>query len=373
MSHSSVGARNPLAPEASSSSSPSSNRGNTVQADPLPRKVGELGYDAAVHGVSTPRSGTSPDSTPLGPHPAERNEPNTNAPATASSPREMTHSRTDTSSTASSEESPAAQTTSPAGQSSTSLAPSATSVSSISRIRKKFIPSPKPSKHLWGMAPRTLCKFFLLFFFLAGVCAGWGIAINANAKGSGSLFGGGGGMNVVVFVHVAFSVIVLTQLLFIERTIFRLRAERFSFLHPEAELPTTRHPFGRSRAIGLAFAPWQRPPLPTYAAALRAAPTATGDVEDQEIARMVAIGRGDVPPTYGNTRGSTLLAYGLGAGPLANHRISGSSQRTTASRAPSNGGGSRPVSYGESQQIEDALRAVKLEESLSRLEAAHHN
>jgi len=224
------------------------------------------------------------------------------------------------------------------------------------------------------MAPRTLCKFFFLFFFLAGVCASWGIAIKANAQGNGSLFGGGG-MNVVVFVHVAFSVIVLTQLLFIERTVFRLRAERFSFLHPEAELPTTRFPLsGRSHAIGLAFAPWQRPPLPTYAAALRAAPTATGDVEDQEVARMVAMGRGDVPPTYGNTRGSTLLAYGLGAGPLGNYRISGSSRFSNASRASrreAEEGGSRPYSYGESQQIEDALRAVKLEETLGRLEAGN--
>jgi len=226
------------------------------------------------------------------------------------------------------------------------------------------------------MAPRTLCKFFLLFFFLAGVCTGWALATKANSEGAGNLFGNGGGMNVVVFVHVAFSVIVLSQLLFIERTIFRLRAERFSFLHPEAELPTTRNPFSsRPHGIGLAFAPWQRPPLPTYAAAIRAAPTATGDVEDQEVARMVALGRGDVPPTYGNTRGSTLLAYGFGAGPFAS-RISGSSQHTTASRTArrdAEAGGSRPVSYGESQQLEDAMRAVKLEETLTRLEAAHHN
>jgi len=180
-------------------------------------------------------------------------------------------------------------------------------------------------------------------------------------------------MNIVVFVHVAFAVITLTVLLFIERTMFRLRAERFSYLHPEMELPT-RSPFagGSLHSHGLSFAPWQRPPLPTYAAAIRTAPTATGDAEDQEVARMVAIGHGDVPPVYGNTRGSTLLAYGLGAGPLANRATSRSSNystRGTLAVPDADDTGSRPVSYGQSQQIEDALRAQKLEETLSRLEA----
>jgi len=216
-------------------------------------------------------------------------------------------------------------------------------------------------------------SFFLLFFFLVGICAGWGLATKANADEGGSLFGAQG-MNIAVFIHVAFAVIVLTSLLFMERIVFRLRAERFSYLHPEVELPM-RNPlsFPRSGSSGLSFAPWQRPPLPTYAAALRSAAVATGDAEDQEVARMVAIGRGDVPPVYGNTRGSTLLAYGLGAGPLANRPSSGSSQRTTASRSIFRGRNgapeSRPVSYGQSQQIEDALRAQKLEETLGRLEA----
>src|SRR6185437_16731731 len=47
-----------------------------VEAEALPRKVGELGYDPAIHGVSrrlAPLS--SNDSTPLGPHPAERIDP----------------------------------------------------------------------------------------------------------------------------------------------------------------------------------------------------------------------------------------------------------------------------------------------------------
>lgn len=349
-------------------SASASTRSNTSQAEPLPRKVGELGYDSAIHGDSSPVIGVRSDSIPLAPHPAERSESNNEA-ISATSPRALSHSRTDTSSTASSE-STTERVTPQAVQSSTSLAPSATSMSSISRLTKKLKPSPKPSKHLFGMAPRTLCKFFVLIFVLIGVCAGWALATKANADGHGTLFGGGG-MNVVVFIHVAFSVIVITQLLFIERTVFRLRAERFSYLHPEAELPT-RNPFTGGNSHGLAFAPWQRPSLPSYAAALRAAPTTTGDAEDQEVARMVALGHGDVPPLYGNTRGSTLLAYGLGAGPLANRPTSSSSRRTIASlftRREAEEGGSRPVSYGQSQQIEDALRAQKLEETLTRLEA----
>jgi len=246
-------------------------------------------------------------------------------------------------------------------------------MSSISRLTNKLKPSPNPSKNLFGMAPRTLVKFLILILFLIGVCAGWALATKANADGGGSLFGGG--MNVVVFIHVAFSVIVITQLLFIERTVFRLRAERFSYLHPEAELPTRNNPFtGGVHSHGLSFAPWSRPSLPSYAAALRASPTTTGDAEDQEVARMVALGRGDVPPIYGNTRGSTLLAYGFGAGPLANRPTSSSSRRTMASwftRREAEEVGSRPVSYGQSQQIEDALRAQKLEETLTRLEAGN--
>jgi hypothetical protein len=55
--------------------------------------------------------------------------------------------------------------------------------------------------------------------------------------------------------------------------------------HPDASMPV---------------APWSRPPLPTYAAALASSGVGTGDVEDVEIARPP-------PPAYGKTRGSTLV------------------------------------------------------------------
>jgi len=51
----------------------------------------------------------------------------------------------------------------------------------------------------------------------------------------------------------------------------------------------------------MGFAPWNRPQLPTYAAALGF--RGTGDVEDEAIARPP-------PPAYGNTRDSTLLLLG---------------------------------------------------------------
>jgi hypothetical protein len=52
------------------------------------------------------------------------------------------------------------------------------------------------------------------------------------------------------------------------------------------------------------IAPWSRPPLPTYAAALAASGVGTGDVEDAEIAPPP-------PPAYGKTRGSTLILAGF--------------------------------------------------------------
>ncbi|KAH9047691.1 hypothetical protein EDB84DRAFT_1460633 [Lactarius hengduanensis] len=107
-----------------------------------------------------------------------------------------------------------------------------------------------------------------------------------------------------IFVHVAFAVVAIAQLIIFERRIYRLRAERYAFKHPGEVLPSSLR---RGRPLGdatIPMAPWSRPPLPTYAAALAASGVGTGDVEDADIARAP-------PPAYGKTRGSTLVLAGF--------------------------------------------------------------
>ncbi|KZT28394.1 hypothetical protein NEOLEDRAFT_1129788 [Neolentinus lepideus HHB14362 ss-1] len=165
--------------------------------------------------------------------------------------------------------------------------------------------------------------------------------------------------NASIFIHVAFAVVTLSELLFLERCIFRLRAERYMHLHPGAALPRSMHLVSSSNNSRLAFAPWNRPPLPTYAAALAETGVGTGDVEDNVIAVPP-------PPPYGNTRGSMLLLSGymrnsLRAQVREGHR---GSQMTETS--------DRPVSYmshdSEWEVVLDADRAMRLEQTLSRLD-----
>ena len=115
----------------------------------------------------------------------------------------------------------------------------------------------------------------------------------------------------------------------------------------------------------MGFAPWNRPSLPTYAAALAQSGLGTGDVEDN----LIAI---PPPPAYGNTRGSTLLLRGFLRNSLregisdrdSQHRMSVFSQRS-----------SRPVSYhsqdGDAAERSDAQRAIRLAETLQQLEEAN--
>ncbi|KAH9995811.1 hypothetical protein BJV77DRAFT_960912 [Russula vinacea] len=102
-----------------------------------------------------------------------------------------------------------------------------------------------------------------------------------------------------IFLHVAFAVVSLVQAVLIERRIFRARAERYAFKHPGDMFPTSPQDGQSGPDASMPVAPWNRPPLPTYAAALASSGVGTGDVEDVEIARPP-------PPAYGKTRGSTL-------------------------------------------------------------------
>jgi len=177
-----------------------------------------------------------------------------------------------------------------------------------------------------------------------------------------------------VFIHMAFSISTLVQVILLERVIFRYRAERYAMLHPGEVVPDL---FNRGERVStrLAIAPWNRPPLPTYAAVLMESGVGTGDVEDNQIALVP-------PPAYGNTRGSTLLLAGFISTEFQDQarlareaRGERSSLTTVASAAESNKSSdkSRPMSYvtvdSEWDARCDMSRATYLAETLAQLEA----
>jgi len=168
-----------------------------------------------------------------------------------------------------------------------------------------------------------------------------------------------------VFVHTSFGAAVLVQLIFLERTVFTFRAERYAVAHPGEMMPgNILHPGLR----GLSINPWNRPPLPTYAAVLYESGIATGDVEDVEIAVIP-------PPAYGVTRGSRFVI----AGPIS-QELADQSRRVRLERGYSlsiHSPASRPVSY-ISTDLEwetrcDAARAAALQETLTQTEEGHGN
>ncbi|CAE6514469.1 unnamed protein product [Rhizoctonia solani] len=157
----------------------------------------------------------------------------------------------------------------------------------------------------------------------------------------------------LVFVHVAFGSAVLFQLLVLERSVYRFRTERYAYLHPEEMAAMTE-------ANGaVAFSPWNRPPLPTYATALGV--RGTGDVEDNVIAAPP-------PPEYGNTRGSTLILASQFSLPRLEFPASSHAGDRQDALGRSAQDWSRPVSYGEDEMRENLRRSLDLEAALARLE-----
>jgi hypothetical protein len=163
-----------------------------------------------------------------------------------------------------------------------------------------------------------------------------------------------------IFVHVAFALVVLAQLVLIERRVFRARAERYVFKHPGEMLPGSlqRRYSGSNPSTSMAIAPWSRPPLPTYAAALAASGVGTGDVEDVVIAQPP-------PPAYGKTRGSTLVLSGY-------LRDSLRLQAREHEEDQTNERSDRPISFvsrdEEWEERRDADRARRIDEALAALE-----
>ncbi|KAL0960781.1 hypothetical protein HGRIS_005802 [Hohenbuehelia grisea] len=308
------------------------------QAGPLPSKRGEIGFMAGVH-LERPRSAHIEQQMPER-HPADRRSPS----PTAGNDSELT------STTPRNNPTPATSTT------------DASSISKKKRILHFFKGSRLPS--YGGLRLTTLLIFFGQICLIAGTITAWVVAVRRVKPGANQTGPQMQGTSSFIFVHVVFAIATLGQLLFLERRVFRLRAERYMYLHPGAILPTSYH--GMDSNIDpaiIALSPWNRPPLPTYAAALQQSGAGTGDVEDHMIAAPP-------PPAYGNTRGSTLLLSGFLRQSLRAQRpLSVHSQRSVErSIAP----GERPVSYasqdGQWEEICDAERARRLEQTLSRLE-----
>ncbi|KAK7468988.1 hypothetical protein VKT23_003484 [Stygiomarasmius scandens] len=339
---------------ASSSTAPSTSSLNSPleesrpQAGPLPVKRGEIGFQQELHGDSEGTSGTSEAATLPERHPADRDHP----PA----PSEAT-------------EAPSTPSSNPPNPPTTNVPdPSSDDSSSTNSLKKSkkrffhFLQCPKKTAKYGGIKLTTLLAFSLQLLAVTGTIAGWVVAalmLNGK-KGTQSTTDSNGNnmpqssISSSIFIHVVFAIAFLGQLLFLERRIFIMRAQRYAYLHPGEILPTNRR-VGRTAGNGIGIAPWNRPPLPTYARALQESGIGTGDAEDNEIAMVP-------PPAYGNTRGSRLLLTGYLRESLRAQRPR--SVHTVAS--------SRPVSYASQDDdwevIQDADRARQLEETLATLE-----
>jgi len=153
-----------------------------------------------------------------------------------------------------------------------------------------------------------------------------------------------------IFIGVAFAVVVIAQLIFLERRIYRVRAERYAFKHPGETLRTSLRRGHSFADATIPAAPWNRPPLPTYAAALAASGVGTGDVEDPEIAPAP-------PPAYGKTRGSTLLLAGFLRDSLL---IRAREHEEDRSESRMSDDSDRPVSLGSRDEEWEGCRSADL-------------
>jgi hypothetical protein len=330
---------------ASSSSDPipeSSSR----QAGPLPSKRGEIGYDESrAQAAAVEARSDSPTAELPAFHPEDRGA--TDGPAVSTPPTAPSN---------------------PAASSSSTSLP--TSTTKPKRILGIFRPKTVPSYA--GLRLTTLLACVVQCLFVVATVVGWYFAITRVSKNAAAIDNNAennqanqvlGSTSSAIFIHVVFGIASIVQLLFVERRVFKLRAQRYSYVHPGEILPSAR----RRQHMGdpsLALSPWNRPPLPTYAAALAQSGVGTGDVEDHLIAAPP-------PPAYGNTRGSVFLLSGFLNDNLRAQRPA--SVHSNASRVVSEAPISRPLSYRSVDEdwlvIQDADRARQLEETLSRLEA----
>lgn len=358
------------------------------EADPLPTKVGEIGF---VPGTGLPSLGynaaSREDIVLPARHPADRDHVDQEQ-----QPQE--------------------------NESNEEVPSSGRDADTASSTAKKSI---LKTQKLGGVHVLTFFRIILIILFLAGTGVAWWLTINKfsgqdqsftfgdsqnqsndqnedDDKDGTDDYGSSGGFpfSSIVFVHVAFAVITIFELIFLERAIFHARAERYIFVNGLT-----------SRALAnasMGIAPWNRPALPTYAHALAESGVGTGDVEDN----MIAI---NPPPAYGNTRDSTLILSNLLPASLL-RTLSRTSERSERSRRSSVSGSrrspeaqmeegsmssvsrqslgvamgsiassssaslppvpanqevplGRPLSYGASEEVQDAERARVLETTLA--------
>ncbi|TFK24934.1 hypothetical protein FA15DRAFT_618616 [Coprinopsis marcescibilis] len=250
------------------------------EAGPLPLKQGELGFIEGVH-VQTPHSNPADRDLALPErHPADRDAQPTTPSNTAISPPPAVHTAT--------RSSPPNSATPPA-------APVASPKPRILRyLKPKLVPG------LGGVRLITFLAFLFQLIVLTGCVTAWVFTGQKISEGIA------GGHSSVIFVHVVFAFAIIGQLIFLERRVYRIRAERYAHVNPGAMLPRYRNRAEQhsDMALSFAYAPWNRPPLPTYAAVLAQSGHGTGDVDDH----LIAIAP---PPAYGNTRGSRMLLQGF--------------------------------------------------------------
>lgn len=309
------------------------------QADPLPSKRGEIGYVEGIHSPTGRQQDDNAEITNLpARHPADRDQPR----------------------------SPTADVTTPSGSENplppppTSSSPDAPSSPNSMAKSSSILNFLKPKTiSFGGVQSTTLIIFSIQLLVFGGTIVAWAFLTKVFER-IFSTGGTGANLSSTIFVHVVFVIATIFELVFLERRLFRLRGERYSYLHPGEILPRHRT-IPLSPETGIAFAPWNRPPLPTYAAALAQSGVGTGDVEDHLIAAPP-------PPAYGNTRGSTLLLQGYLRASLRAQR-----PQSAQSQAPPQTADERPLSYvsrdDEWAENENADRARRLEQTLNRLEA----
>jgi len=293
---------------------PSNITSTSAQADPLPSKRGEIGYIE----VAEPSSTDTLSVRPPNPHPDDRDSDDHSFvyPDAVNPPPQPDSVRAEQSF-------------------------STASITKSHGILDLFKPEGPPA--FGGLRLYTLVILAMQLILLGVTVAVW-VLVSKRISHIGQL--------TIIPFHIIFVILVLVQLILLERRLFRLHGERSNHVRPEDILPRHRS-MPRSSMI-LTLAPWNRPSLPTYAVALSESGVGTGDVEDHHIPYLP-------PPAYGNTRESTLVLQNI---PRAN---SGPESST-----------GRLQSYvcGDEQRdlVQNADIARRLEETMNRLEpppAAH--
>ena len=293
------------------------------QADPLPSKRGEIGYIETMEPPTDILHTLNLYDLPTS-HSVDRNP--TSISPTPISPNFVIN---------------------PPAQSEVVTFPSSDQLSSTSIPKRKgmldfFKPQGPPA--LGGLRLYTLVIFAMQLTLLGGTVTAWVFATKRLALTAENT---PIGYAPIIAVHIVFIVVILIQIVFLERILFRLRDERYNYLH--GEMAPLHRRLSRSSVIS-PFAPWNHPPLPTYATALSQSGVATGDAEDNIIAILP-------PPAYNNTRGSTLILSGCSRNNLSRELELGRSRRLSY------------VSMDEQRdRIQTAESVRRLEETMVRLE-----